>query len=41
MFRAPLHPSSVAYNRTSNLWFYRWRVVVAALLVVVGQVYQK
>jgi hypothetical protein len=37
MFRAPLRPSSGAYNRTRNLWFYRWRVVVAALLVVVCQ----
>jgi hypothetical protein len=35
MFRVPLHPSSGANNRTSNLWFYRWRVAAAALLVVV------
>jgi hypothetical protein len=23
-------------NRSSNLWFYRWSVVVAVLLVVIG-----
>ena len=34
MFRAPLRPSSAAYNCKSNLWFYRWGVAVAALLVV-------
>jgi hypothetical protein len=38
MFRAPLRPSSGAYNCTRNLWFYRWSVVVGALLVVVWQV---
>jgi len=37
MFRAPLCPSSRAFNRTNNLWFYRWRVAVAALLVMVCQ----
>jgi len=35
MFRAPPRPSSGAYNYLSNLWFYRWSVVVAVLLVVV------
>jgi len=35
MFRAFIRPSSGAYNCISNLWFYRWSVVVAALLVVV------
>ena len=35
MFWAPLRPSSGAYNCISSLWFYRWSVVVAALLVVV------
>jgi len=35
MFRAPVHPSSGAYNCTTSLWFYRWRLVVGALLVVV------
>jgi hypothetical protein len=34
MFRAPPHPSSGAYNCTNSLWFYRWNVLVAALLVV-------
>jgi hypothetical protein len=38
MFRAPLCPSSGAYNCTRSLWFYRWSVVVGALLVVVWQV---
>ena len=38
MFRAPIHPSSGAYNRTSNLWFYRWKMAVGASLVVVCQV---
>ena len=28
-------PSSGAYNCISSLWFYRWNVVVTALLVVV------
>jgi hypothetical protein len=35
MFRATPRPSSGACNCTSGLWFYRWRVAVAALLVVV------
>jgi len=35
MFRAPPRPSSGAYNYISSLWFYRWSLVVAALLVVV------
>jgi len=35
MFWAPPHPSSGAYNYISSLWFYRWSVVVAVLLVVV------
>jgi len=30
MFRAPLHPSTGACTRI--LWFYRWSVVVGALL---------
>jgi hypothetical protein len=34
MFRALPCPSSGAYNCTSSLSFYRWSVVVAALLVV-------
>jgi len=38
MFRAPPRPSSGAYNCVSSLWFYRWSVAVAALLVVGGQV---
>ena len=38
MFRASLRPSSGAYNCTRSLWFYRWRVAVRALLVVVWQV---
>jgi hypothetical protein len=38
MFRAPLRPSSGAYNYTRSLWFNRWRVAVGALLVVVWQV---
>ena len=37
MFRAPLRPSSEAYNCTMSLWFYRWSVAVGALLVVVWQ----
>jgi len=37
MFRAPLRPSSGAYNCTRSLWFYRWSVAVGALLVVVSQ----
>jgi hypothetical protein len=35
MFKAPLRPSSGAYNCINSLWFYRWNVVVAVLLVVV------
>jgi len=35
MFRAPPRPSSGVYNCINSLWFYRWSVVVAALLVVV------
>jgi hypothetical protein len=38
IFRAPLRPSSGAYNCTRSLWFYRWSVAVGALLVVVWQV---
>jgi len=37
IFRAPLRPSSGAYSCTRSLWFYRWSVVVGALLVVVYQ----
>jgi hypothetical protein len=37
MFWAPFHPSSGAYNCTRSLWFYCWRVVAGALLVVVCQ----
>jgi len=37
MSRAPPRPSSGAYNFTSSLWFYRWKVAVAVLLVVVWQ----
>jgi hypothetical protein len=35
MFRAPPRPPSGAYNCTSSLCFYCWKVAVAALLVVV------
>jgi hypothetical protein len=35
VFRAPPRPSSGAYNCINSLWFYRWSVVVAALLVMV------
>jgi hypothetical protein len=35
MLRALPHPSSGAYNCISSLWFYRWSMLVAALLVVV------
>ena len=38
MFRAPPHPSSGAYNCISSFWFYRWSVVVAAMLVVVWSI---
>jgi len=37
MFRALPRPSLGAYNCISSLWFYRWSLVVAALLVVVWQ----
>ena len=37
MFRASPRPSSWAYNWIMNLWFYRWSVVVGALLVVVSR----
>jgi hypothetical protein len=37
VFRAPLRPLSEAYARSSSLWFYRWRVAVVALSVVVWQ----
>jgi hypothetical protein len=37
MFRAPLRLSSGACSCTSNLWFYCWRVTVAALLVVISR----
>ena len=36
MFQAPPRPSSEAYNCINNHWFYRWSVVVAALLVLVS-----
>jgi hypothetical protein len=35
MFRAFSRPSLGAYNYINSLWFYRWNVVVAELLVVV------
>jgi hypothetical protein len=35
MFRAPPRPSSGAYKCINSHWFYRWSMVVAALLVVV------
>jgi len=38
MFRALPRPSSGAYNCISSLWFYRWSVMVGALLVVVWPV---
>ena len=38
MFRAPPRSSSGAYNCINSLWFYRWSVVVAVLLVVVWPV---
>jgi hypothetical protein len=37
MFRASPRPSSGAYNCTRSLWFYCWREVAGALLVVVCQ----
>jgi hypothetical protein len=36
MFRVPPRPSSGAYICINSLWFYRWSVVIAVLLVVVG-----
>ena len=36
MFRASSRPSSELNNCSSSLRFYRWSVVVAVLLVVVG-----
>ena len=33
-----LMPIIRSYNCSSSLWFYRWNVVVAVLLVVVGTV---
>jgi hypothetical protein len=36
-FRASPRPSSGAYNCIRSIWFYRWSVVVGALLVVVCQ----
>jgi len=36
MFRVSPCPSSGAYICINSLWFYRWTVVVAALLVVVA-----
>jgi hypothetical protein len=35
-FRHPHVHHQELNNCSSSLWFYRWRVVVAALLVVVG-----
>jgi len=35
MFRASSRPSSGAQQCSSSLWFYRWSVVIAVLLVVV------
>jgi hypothetical protein len=37
IFRVSPRPSSGAYNCIRSLWFYRWSVVVGALLVVVWQ----
>jgi len=37
MFWASPRPSSGAYNCTRSLWFYRWREVAGAFLVVVCQ----
>jgi len=37
MFRAPLRPSSGAYNCTRSLWFYRQSAAVGTLLVVAWQ----
>ena len=39
MFRAPLRPSSEAYNCTRSLWFYRWREAAGALLVELFESY--
>jgi hypothetical protein len=38
IFRASPRPSSGAYDCARSLWFYRWREVAGALLVVVWQV---
>jgi hypothetical protein len=38
MFRASTRPSSGAHNCTRSLWFYRWKEVAAALLIVVWPV---
>jgi len=35
VFRAPLRPSSGAYNCTRSLWFYRCSVTIGSLLVAV------
>jgi hypothetical protein len=35
MFRALPRPPSGTYNCINSLWFYRWSLAVAALLVVV------
>ena len=39
MFRASPRPLSGAYKCINSLWFYRWSMVVAALLVVYVYVY--
>jgi len=38
MFSAPFCSSSVVYNCTESLWFYRWIVSVGVFLVVIWQV---
>ena len=35
MFRASPRPSSGAYNCTRSLWFYLWKEMAGALLVMV------
>jgi hypothetical protein len=35
MFRAPPRPTSGAYKCINSLWFYRWSMVVAVLLVMI------
>jgi hypothetical protein len=37
MFRVFPRPSSGAYNCISNLWFYRWCLVVAAPFFAAGE----